>query len=63
MERTAIVYLLPLSLKASIHRIRASKIFLSLANFIEKSIDIYDIKWVSYKNILYDKSNGANLVL
>ena len=55
--------ILPLSLKASIPRIRASQTLLSLTNFIEKSINIYNIKWVSYENIFYDKSNDTNLVL
>ena len=44
-------------------RIRVSKTCLTLTNFIEKSINIYDIKWVSYKNIFNDKSNGINLIL
>jgi hypothetical protein len=51
-----------LSLKESIPKIRVSQIFLTLTNFIEKNINIYDIKWISYENILYDKSNDTNLV-
>jgi hypothetical protein len=38
-------------------------LFLSFTNFIEKSINNYDIKWVYYENIFYDKTNGINLVL
>jgi hypothetical protein len=37
-------YILPLSLKASIPRIRAGQTFLSLTDFIEKMNNIYDIK-------------------
>jgi hypothetical protein len=51
-----------MSLKESIPRIRVSQTFLILTNFIEKSINIYDIKWASYENILYEKSNDTNLV-
>jgi hypothetical protein len=36
--------ILPLSLKASTPKIRASQTFLSLTNFIKKSINISDIK-------------------
>ena len=36
--------ILPLSLKASTLRIRVSQTFLTLTNFIEKSINIYHIK-------------------
>jgi hypothetical protein len=36
--------ILPLSLKASILRIRFSQTYLTLINFIEKSINIYEIK-------------------
>jgi len=54
---------LPLSLETSTPRIHASQNFLTLTNFIEKSINIYDIKWVFYENIFYNKSNGINLVL
>jgi len=36
--------ILPLSLKASIPRIRASQTCLTLTNFIEKSINMYNIK-------------------
>jgi len=39
------------------------KLFLSLTNFIEKNINIFNIKLVSYENILYDKSNGTSLIL
>jgi hypothetical protein len=33
------------------------------SNFIKKSINIYNIKWICYENIFYDKSNDINLVL
>jgi len=36
--------ILPLSLKTSTSRIRASQTCLTLTNFIEKNINIYDIK-------------------
>jgi hypothetical protein len=48
--------LLPPSPNKSIPRIRVSQIFLSLTNFIEKSINIYETKWAPYENIFYDKS-------
>jgi len=44
------------SLKALTSIIQASQFFLNLINLIEKSINIYDIKGVSYENIFYDKS-------
>jgi len=52
-----------MSLKPLTPKICASQTFLSLTNFIEKKINIYDIKWISYENIFYDKSNSTNLVL
>jgi hypothetical protein len=39
-----VIHVLPLSLKASISRIRTGQTFLSLTNFIEKRNNIYDIK-------------------
>jgi len=50
-------------IKALTSRIRANQTFLTLTDFIEKSINIYDIKWIFYKNIFYNKSNGINLIL
>jgi len=55
-------FILPLSTKELIPRIRASQTFLSLTNFIEKSNNIYDIKCASYENIFYDESNDTNLI-
>jgi hypothetical protein len=52
--------ILPPFPKASTPRIRASQTFLTLTNFIEKSINIYNI--LSFKNIFYNKFNGINLV-
>ena len=49
-------------MKESIPRIRVSQTFLSLNNFIEKSNNIYDIKYASYENIFYNESNDTNLI-
>ena len=54
--------ILPLSPNKSIPRIRASQTFLSLINFIEKSNNIYIIKWAPYENAFYDKFNYTNLI-
>jgi len=40
-----------------------SIIFFSLTNFIEKSNNIYNIKYALYENILYDEFNDINLIL
>jgi len=49
--------------KALIYKIHASQTFSNLTNFIEKNINIYDIKYVFYENIFYNKSNrSTNLV-
>jgi hypothetical protein len=34
-----------------------------LTNFIEKSNNIYNIKYTLYENIFYDESNNTNLIL
>ena len=54
--------ILPSSPNKWIPRIRASQIFLSLTNFIEKSNNIYNINWAPYENIFYGKSNDTNLI-
>jgi len=56
------VKVLPLSLKASIYRNRINQTF-KVNQLYRKNINIYDKKWVSYKNIFYDKFNVTNLVL
>jgi hypothetical protein len=55
--------ILPLSPNKSNPRIRTSQTILSLANFIEKSNNIHDIKWAYYENIFYSISNDTNLML
>ena len=55
--------LLPSSMKKLIPRISVRQSFKSLTKFIEKSDNIYNIKYTSYKNIFYDKSNDTNLIL
>jgi len=55
-------YLLSLSTKESIPRILVRQTFQSLINFIEKSNNIYDIKYALYKNIFYNESNHINLI-
>ena len=54
--------LFPLFLNKLISKICASQTFVSLTNFIKKSNNIYDIKWVYYENILYGISNYTNLM-
>jgi len=49
-------------MKESIPNIHISQTFSNLTNFIEKSNNIYNIKYVSYENIFYDESNVTNLV-
>ena len=39
-----------------------SQTIISLTKFIEKSSNVYDIKWAHYKNIFYDISNDTNLM-
>jgi len=50
-------------MKKLIPRISVRQSFKSLTKFIEKSDNIYNIKYTSYKNIFYDKSNDTNLIL
>jgi len=38
------------------------ELFLILTNFVEKSNNIYDVKWVHYENIFYIISNDTNLI-
>jgi len=46
--------LMPPSQKKYNYRFRLSQTFLSLTKFIETIINIYDSKYVTYKNILHD---------
>jgi hypothetical protein len=49
-------------MKESISKIRVGQTISSLTNFIEKSNNIYNIKYVSYENIFYNESNDTNLI-
>jgi hypothetical protein len=51
-ENNVGLLLLPLSPNKPVPKIHASQTILSLIYFIEKSNDIYDIKWVYYEKYI-----------